>query len=210
MVGRTPSPRFRVGLNRFCLRAAAAAGTVADAAAVAGLPSLAAGGPLSRRTRRGPRRETRQGTAWARAARAVWTIWTVWPAADVVAGSRLGERPVRIGTLPVERLPRRPVGDQAVAAGADQVLPARLLQRPADLEPVLRLEELEQGPLHPPVAQPGFKGTVSDIGGPTANMYQMRCTRPEVEAKCRRLSCVHPTVCKLLDPLRKLVAPGEP
>jgi uncharacterized radical SAM protein YgiQ len=47
-------------------------------------------------------------------------------------------------------------------------------------------------------AQPGFKGTVSDIGGPTANMYQMKCTRPEVEAKCRRLSCVHPTVCKLL------------
>ena len=47
-------------------------------------------------------------------------------------------------------------------------------------------------------AQPDFKGTVSDIGGPTANMYQMRCSRPEVEAKCRRLSCVHPTVCKLL------------
>ncbi len=43
-----------------------------------------------------------------------------------------------------------------------------------------------------------FKGVVSDIGGPTANMYQMRCQRPEVEAKCRRLSCVHPTVCKLL------------
>ncbi len=47
-------------------------------------------------------------------------------------------------------------------------------------------------------SQPGFKGTVSDIGGPMANMYQMKCTRPEVEAKCRRLSCVHPTVCKLL------------
>ena len=45
---------------------------------------------------------------------------------------------------------------------------------------------------------PEFSGTVSDIGGPTANMYQMRCTRPEVEAKCKRLSCVHPTVCKLL------------
>jgi uncharacterized radical SAM protein YgiQ len=43
-----------------------------------------------------------------------------------------------------------------------------------------------------------FKGVVSDIGGPTANMYQMRCTRPEVEAKCKRLSCVHPKVCKLL------------
>ena len=47
-------------------------------------------------------------------------------------------------------------------------------------------------------ADPQFKGVVSDIGGPTANMYQMRCTRPEVEAKCRRLSCVHPTICKLL------------
>jgi uncharacterized radical SAM protein YgiQ len=43
-----------------------------------------------------------------------------------------------------------------------------------------------------------FTGTVSDLGGPTANMYQMRCTRPEVEAKCKRLSCVHPKVCKLL------------
>ncbi|MCL6503990.1 MAG: DUF3362 domain-containing protein, partial [Pirellulales bacterium] len=41
-------------------------------------------------------------------------------------------------------------------------------------------------------------GVVSDLGGPTANMYQMRCTRPEVEARCRRLSCVHPTICKLL------------
>jgi uncharacterized radical SAM protein YgiQ len=47
-------------------------------------------------------------------------------------------------------------------------------------------------------AEPGFKGTISDLGGPTANMYQMRCTRPEVEAACRRLSCIHPTICKLL------------
>lgn len=45
---------------------------------------------------------------------------------------------------------------------------------------------------------PTFSGVVSDIGGPTANMYQMRCTRPDVEAKCKRLSCVHPKVCKLL------------
>ncbi len=52
---------------------------------------------------------------------------------------------------------------------------------------------------------PEFKGTVSDIGGPTANMYEMKCTKPEVEAICRRQSCVHPTICKLLgtnhDPL---------
>jgi uncharacterized radical SAM protein YgiQ len=47
-------------------------------------------------------------------------------------------------------------------------------------------------------ADPEFSGIVSDIGGPTANMYQMRCTRPEVEAKCKRQSCVHPTICKLL------------
>lgn len=45
---------------------------------------------------------------------------------------------------------------------------------------------------------PDFKGTISDIGGPTANMYEMKCTRPEVEAVCRRQSCVHPTICKLL------------
>src|SRR5262249_21469717 len=47
-------------------------------------------------------------------------------------------------------------------------------------------------------ADPEFKGVISDIGGPTANMYQMRCTRPDVEAKCKRLSCVHPSICKLL------------
>jgi len=45
---------------------------------------------------------------------------------------------------------------------------------------------------------PRFKGVISDIGGPTANMYRMKCTRPEVEAVCRRQSCVHPTICKLL------------
>ena len=47
-------------------------------------------------------------------------------------------------------------------------------------------------------ADPDFKGIISDIGGPTANMYQMKCTKPEVEAVCRRQSCVHPTICKLL------------
>jgi uncharacterized radical SAM protein YgiQ len=47
-------------------------------------------------------------------------------------------------------------------------------------------------------ADPAFTGVVSDIGGPTANMYEMRCTKPEVEAICRRLSCVHPKICVLL------------
>jgi len=60
---------------------------------------------------------------------------------------------------------------------------------------------------------PKFSGTVSDIGGPTANMYQMRCTKPEVEAVCRRQSCVHPTICKLLGtdhgPLVQLMREGR-
>jgi uncharacterized radical SAM protein YgiQ len=46
---------------------------------------------------------------------------------------------------------------------------------------------------------PSFKGQVSDLGGPTANMYRLRCSKPEVEKICRRPSCVHPTVCRLLD-----------
>jgi uncharacterized radical SAM protein YgiQ len=47
-------------------------------------------------------------------------------------------------------------------------------------------------------SDPEFRGIVSDLGGPTANMYEMRCTDPKVEAICRRLSCVHPKVCRLL------------
>jgi uncharacterized radical SAM protein YgiQ len=43
-----------------------------------------------------------------------------------------------------------------------------------------------------------FTGTISNLGGPTANMYRMNCSRPEVRRKCRRLSCLHPRVCKLL------------
>jgi uncharacterized radical SAM protein YgiQ len=42
---------------------------------------------------------------------------------------------------------------------------------------------------------PGFKGIVSDIGGPTANMYQLRCKSTEIQSQCRKLSCVHPKVC---------------
>lgn len=47
-------------------------------------------------------------------------------------------------------------------------------------------------------ARDDFKGTISDLGGPTANMYDMRCTDPAVEAICRRPSCIHPKICKLL------------
>ncbi len=44
-----------------------------------------------------------------------------------------------------------------------------------------------------------FKGVVSDLGGPTANMYEMRCRDPKVESICRRLSCVDPNICQLLE-----------
>ena len=46
--------------------------------------------------------------------------------------------------------------------------------------------------------EPDFSGTISDLGGPTANMYQMNCSRPEMRKKCRRTSCLHPTICPLL------------
>jgi uncharacterized radical SAM protein YgiQ len=44
----------------------------------------------------------------------------------------------------------------------------------------------------------GFRGTISDLGGPTANMYQMTCKSEEIERSCRRLSCVHPGICENL------------
>ena len=45
---------------------------------------------------------------------------------------------------------------------------------------------------------PGFTGTISDLGGPTANMYHLNCKSEEIHASCRRLSCVYPTICKNL------------
>ena len=46
---------------------------------------------------------------------------------------------------------------------------------------------------------PGFKGVISDIGGPTANMYRMACKDPKIEAACRRPSCVFPDICPNLN-----------
>jgi uncharacterized radical SAM protein YgiQ len=42
---------------------------------------------------------------------------------------------------------------------------------------------------------PGFTGVISDIGGPTANMYRLACKSPQIEAACRLPSCVYPKVC---------------
>ncbi len=43
-----------------------------------------------------------------------------------------------------------------------------------------------------------FRGTISDLGGPTANMYQMKCKDEGIERACRRMSCVFPEVCENL------------
>ena len=46
---------------------------------------------------------------------------------------------------------------------------------------------------------PGFTGVISDLGGPTANMYRIACKSREIEANCRLPSCVYPDVCSNLD-----------
>jgi uncharacterized radical SAM protein YgiQ len=46
---------------------------------------------------------------------------------------------------------------------------------------------------------PGFTGVISDLGGPTANMYRMACKSEKIESACRRLSCVFPDICDNLN-----------
>ncbi|EDM80672.1 putative radical SAM domain protein [Plesiocystis pacifica SIR-1] len=46
---------------------------------------------------------------------------------------------------------------------------------------------------------PGFTGVISDLGGPTANMWRLGCKSPTIEAACRRPSCVYPGICENLN-----------
>src|SRR5580700_1391928 len=46
---------------------------------------------------------------------------------------------------------------------------------------------------------PGFTGVISDLGGPTANMYRLACKSREIESACRRPSCVFPGICPNLN-----------
>ena len=46
---------------------------------------------------------------------------------------------------------------------------------------------------------PGFTGTISDLGGPTANMWRLHCKDEKIEASCRRPSCVYPGICSNLN-----------
>jgi uncharacterized radical SAM protein YgiQ len=47
--------------------------------------------------------------------------------------------------------------------------------------------------------QDSFTGVISDLGGPTANMYRIGCKTPEIESACRKPSCVYPDVCQNLN-----------
>jgi uncharacterized radical SAM protein YgiQ len=59
----------------------------------------------------------------------------------------------------------------------------------------------------------GFTGSISDLGGPTANMYRLGCKSPEIEAACRKPSCVFPGICHNLntnhDPLVAIYRKGR-
>jgi len=46
---------------------------------------------------------------------------------------------------------------------------------------------------------PNFSGTISDLGGPTANMYRLNCKSEKIQSSCRRLSCVYPEICSNLE-----------
>jgi len=50
---------------------------------------------------------------------------------------------------------------------------------------------------------PGFTGVVSDLGGPTANMYRLACKDSKIEAACRKPSCVYPGICSNLETSHK-------
>ena len=77
----------------------------------------------------------------------------------------------------------------------------RIIQSRSEDSIVREIEEIRD-------RTPGFTGVISDLGGPTANMYRLACKSKHIEQNCRRLSCVYPTICNNLNtdhsPLIKL------
>ncbi len=68
----------------------------------------------------------------------------------------------------------------------------RIIQSRSEASILREIEEIRD-------KTPGFTGVISDIGGPTANMYRMACKDPAIESACRRLSCVYPGICENLN-----------
>ncbi len=67
----------------------------------------------------------------------------------------------------------------------------RIIQNRSESSILRELEQLK--------SVPGFTGAVSDLGGPTANMYRLACKSREIESKCRKPSCVYPGICTNLN-----------
>ncbi len=65
----------------------------------------------------------------------------------------------------------------------------RIMQSRSEASVLREIEEMRD-------KTPGFTGIVSDLGGPTANMYRLKCKDEAIEAACRRLSCVYPDICE--------------
>ncbi len=65
----------------------------------------------------------------------------------------------------------------------------RIIQSRSEDSVIREIEEMRD-------KTPGFTGVVSDLGGPTANMYHLKCKDEKIEAACRRLSCVYPDICE--------------
>ena len=64
----------------------------------------------------------------------------------------------------------------------------RIIQSRSEASILSEIEEIRD-------KAPGFTGVISDLGGPTANMYRLKCKDAKIEAACRRLSCVYPDIC---------------
>ena len=67
----------------------------------------------------------------------------------------------------------------------------RIIQSRSEASILREIEEIRD-------KTPGFTGVVSDLGGPTANMYRLACKDKKIEENCRRLSCVYPGICENL------------
>ena len=65
----------------------------------------------------------------------------------------------------------------------------RIIQSRSEDSVIREIEEMRD-------KTPGFTGIVSDLGGPTANMFHLTCKDPKIESACRRLSCVYPDICE--------------
>lgn len=77
----------------------------------------------------------------------------------------------------------------------------RIIQSRSDASIIKEIETIRD-------TVPGFTGVISDLGGPTANMYRLACKDVAIESACRKLSCVYPDICSNLntdhDPLIRL------